>query len=151
MTGMKKIIAGRIIIQRFWSRLRKCGRASVPACVFSRVPPIILTAPETGSTLSWFQKHQPAGGCCDVSPFESRRGKRGEGRSRGWWFKRGWNKGSLESEGIRPYSEHMGESKRRWVATPVLQYRSRTKRGWCFQTLDPGVIYKMWCFRLFTA
>lgn len=58
-------------------------RLSVPACVFSQVPPIILTAPETGSTLSWFQKHQPAGGCCDVSPFESRRGKRGEGRNQG--------------------------------------------------------------------
>lgn len=37
---------------------------------FSQVHLIILTAPEKGSTLSLFQKHQPAGGCYDVSPFE---------------------------------------------------------------------------------
>lgn len=35
-----------------------------------QLPPIILTAPEKGSTLSWFQRHQPAGGCYDVLPFE---------------------------------------------------------------------------------
>lgn len=49
----------------------------------SRVLPMILTAQGTGSTLSSFQKNRPAGGCCDVSPFEKegggRRGK-GEGR-----------------------------------------------------------------------
>lgn len=42
----------------------------VRASNFSQVPPIILTAPEKGSTLSWFQKRQPAGGCYDVLPFE---------------------------------------------------------------------------------
>lgn len=37
---------------------------------FLPVSPIILTAPEKGSTPSSFQKRQPAGGCYDVLPFE---------------------------------------------------------------------------------
>ncbi len=40
------------------------------AGIFSQVPPIILTAPEKGSTPFWFQKCQPAGGYYDVLPFE---------------------------------------------------------------------------------
>lgn len=43
---------------------------------------MILTAQGTGSTLFSFQKHQPAGGCCDVSPFEKPGRGKGEGRKK---------------------------------------------------------------------
>lgn len=60
-------------------------RRSLPT-FSSQAPPLILTAPETGSTLSWFQKHPPAGGCYGVLPFESR--KKGEESNEGMGVER---------------------------------------------------------------
>lgn len=46
-------------------------------CTSFQAPPVLLTAPEKGSTPSWFRRHQPAGECYDVLPFE--RTKKGGG------------------------------------------------------------------------